>query len=70
MIIYKALSKAELAQDANITPSQLRRWLKECHNEMTQLGVTPKTKILPPSAVGLLARKYQFLPRNIKVIPD
>lgn len=70
MIAYRAISKAELAQDANITPSQLRKWLRESQNELLQLGIKPKAKNLPPSAVGFLARKYQFVPHNIQILPD
>lgn len=70
MIIYKALSKAELAQDANITPAQLRKWIRDSYEPLCKLGITPKTKNLSPAAVSFLANKYQFMPHNAQIIPD
>lgn len=68
MIIYKALSKQEFAEDAGVSPAQFRKWCKSNEAELKEFGVEARTKILPPAAVGLLARKYQVMPRNATIL--
>lgn len=64
MIIYQAISKREFAEDAGISPAQLRKWTATIQNELDATGVSKHAKILPPTAVGILSRKYQVMPRN------
>lgn len=68
MIIFKALSKQEFAEDAGISMAKLREWTKESNEQLQALGVNRKTKMLPPAAVKLLAEKYQVVTRNAKVL--
>lgn len=68
MIIYKGISKAEFCEDANISPSKLREWLKANMEELKKFGVQERTKVLPPGAVRLLAEKYQVFPRNAQIM--
>lgn len=64
MIIYKALSKQEFADDAGIQPSKLRQWLKDTQDQLDTVGLGKEAKILPPAAVRILAEKYQVFPHN------
>lgn len=64
MIIYKAISKTELAQDAGVSMFKLRQWLKEYEDILNTLGVNKKAKILTPAAVAFIANKKQIMPRN------
>lgn len=68
MIIYKALSKTEFAEDAGISMSMLRTWTADNKEALEQLGVTRKSKVLTPSAVKLLAEKYQVVTRNARIV--
>lgn len=64
MIVFKALSKAEFAEDAGIKLNKLREWIKDNETILDELGLAKRDKILPPAAVKFLAEKYQVVPRN------
>lgn len=68
MIIYRGLSKAEFAEDAGVSPAKLRRWMQEHQTKLTELGVTSKTKVMPPAAIKFLAETYQVFPRNAQIV--
>ncbi|MBR0296397.1 MAG: hypothetical protein IJQ95_03270 [Paludibacteraceae bacterium] len=54
----KSMYKSELATAAGVSLSTFRRWLQSDRKELALLGVGPKTKMLPPSAVKYLCEKY------------
>ena len=68
MIIYKALTKAEFAEDAGISASTLRQWIKEQINNITPLGYRPRCKTFSPSVVKVLAEHYCVMPRNAQIV--
>ena len=57
-MIYKAMSKSELAEAAGVTPATFRRWLKTDKDELEKMGITSRQQVLPPNAVRYLCEKY------------
>jgi transposase-like protein len=53
----KAMSKQQLADKAGVSINTFCRWCKPFRNELEALGLQPKSKILPPSAVKFIAEK-------------
>ena len=64
MIIYKALSKTEIAQDAGVSIGVVRSWCKQKEQEMLPYGYTRKSQLLNPACVRILAEFYKFTPHN------
>lgn len=54
----KAMTKTQLADAAGVSHKTLQRWLALHHKQLALLGVTPKTRLLPPTAVKLIADHY------------
>lgn len=54
----KAMLKSELAREAGVDRSTLRRWLKTDEEVLRQMGVSKTTHLLPPQAVKYLREKY------------
>lgn len=50
--------KSELAERAGVSLSTLGRWLKRHTEELEQMGVTPRSKVLPPIAVRYVCERY------------
>lgn len=68
MIIYKALSKSEIANDAGVSIDVVREWCKQFEDKMIPFGYTRETKVLNPVCVRLLAEHFCFFPHNATVI--
>lgn len=68
MTTYKALTKQQFAQDAEVTTKTLQSWLHHFANEMAAIGQKSKDKILSPAAVKILSEHYCVIPRNISTI--
>lgn len=54
----KSYTKSQLACFAGVSPATFRRWLKSDAAWLTDHGITPQTKLLPPAVVAYLADKY------------
>ena len=54
----KAMYKSELARLAGVSASTFRRYLNSRRDVLTQMGVTPQTKMLPPKAVRYVVEDY------------
>ena len=50
--------KSELADLAGVTTRTLHRWLKTHQHVLKAMGVTPKTKLLPPQAVKYVCETF------------
>ena len=68
MIIYKELSKQEIANDASTSIGTVRKWCKQKEAEMIPFGYTRKCKNLNPACVRILAEHFCFTPHNIQII--
>lgn len=55
---YKAMYKYELANAAGVSHTTFRKWLRQLHPQLKQMGVDNHTKLLPPMAVRLLCEQY------------
>lgn len=64
MIIYKALTKQQIAEDAGVTIGIVRAWCKNKEAEMIPFGYTRKSQQLNPQCVRILAEFYNFTPHN------
>lgn len=56
----KAMYKFELAAYAGVSSKTLRRWMNRYQSELDELGVTRKSRLLPPSAVKFLCEKFSI----------
>ena len=54
----KAMSKQQLADKAGVSLNTLNRWCKPFSKELEAMGLTPKTRLLPPSAVKFIIDKF------------
>jgi hypothetical protein len=54
----RAMLKSELAAAAGVSRETFRRWLLTDVEYLRSLGLTPKTKMLPPRVVKYLIDKY------------
>lgn len=68
MIVYKSLSKQQIADDAGVCIGTVRQWCKEFEEKMKPFGYVRETKVLNPACVRMLAEHYCFFPHNAKVI--
>ena len=50
----KAMYKSELAQLAGVSVNTFRRYLNSRRDALAGMGVTPRTKLLPPKAVKFI----------------
>ena len=58
---YKSMYKYELAQAAGVGRATFRKWLYQMREPLSAMGVTPKMKMLPPSAVQFLCEHYAII---------
>ena len=54
----KAMSKQQLADAAGVSVKVLMSWCKQYQAELEAMGVKPLARVLPPNAVGFIAKKY------------
>lgn len=55
-----AYSKSQIADAVGVSPRTLARWLKNDYEVLSGFGVSPTTRLLPPSAVKYLVQKYDI----------
>ena len=56
--MIRTMLKSELAAKAGVSASTFKRWLSQHSDALLRLGVTPKSKLLPPSAVRYVSDWY------------
>ena len=56
----KAMYKFELAAYAGVSSQTLRRWMNGYQTELDNMGVTRKSRLLPPAAVKFLCEKFSI----------
>ena len=54
----KAMTKQELAIRAGVSRQTMSKWIKPFQEQLSAMGVSTKTKLLPPKAVKLLCDYY------------
>lgn len=54
----KAMYKSELAKLANVSPRTFARYLATRRAILTEMGVAPRAKKLPPKAVKYVSEDY------------
>lgn len=54
----KAMYKSELARLAGVSASTFRRYLNSRRDVLAKMGVSPRTKMLPPKAVKFVVDDY------------
>lgn len=54
----RAMNKSDLAMCAGVSARTFGRWVATCKDELLLLGVSPKTRLLPPKAVAFLTERY------------
>ena len=62
---YSSKSKSELADLAGTTTRTFSKWLQPFRSELRQMGVTDRTKLLPPQAVRFICEQL-----NIDLHPE
>jgi hypothetical protein len=55
---YKAMSKYQLANCADVQWRVFRRWIKKDLNELEKMGYNKNMKLLNPAIVRFLCEKY------------
>ena len=55
---HRYISKGELARLAEVSPRTFARYLKTRRHILRAMGITPKTKNLPPEAVEYICEDY------------
>lgn len=55
--VWPSATKAELATAAGTTTRTFNRWLQPYQTELSQMGISPKAKQLPPNAVKFICEK-------------
>lgn len=68
MIVYKALTKTQIAQDAEVSINVVRKWCHQFEEKMKPYGYTTQTKVLNPACVRILAEHFAFTPHNAIII--
>ena len=54
----KAMTKQQLAARAGVTVRTLLNWCKPYQKELTQMGMTPGMRVLPPNIVIWIAERF------------
>jgi len=54
----KSYYKYELARLAGVSTKTFSRWLRKHEEHLTAMGVTSRTKLLPPKAVRYLSEEF------------
>ena len=60
ILIYtmKSMSKSELADRAGVSVNTLMNWCKPFRQELSQMGMLPNAKVLPPRIVKFITDKF------------
>ena len=54
----KAMTKQQLADRAGVTVKTLMRWCAPHQERLRELGMTPTTRVLPPSVVKFITETF------------
>lgn len=54
----KAMTKQQLAACAGVTVKTLNRWCRPYQQELSQMGLVPHMKVLPPHIVKFMATTF------------
>ena len=54
----KAMSKSELALRAGVSVTTLMRWCEPYREELARMGLSPRSRVLPPHIVQFIAEKF------------
>ena len=54
----KAMYKSELAELAGVSPRTFRRYLQTRRSVLNAMGISPRTRKLPPKAVRYICDDY------------
>lgn len=61
---YRAMSKTELAEAAEVSIDTLRKWISDCEELIIPLLYRRNDKILNPAVVKFLCEKYVIFLRH------
>jgi len=56
----KSMSKSELANCAGVSVRTLMNWCRAFNKELTEMGMLPNQKLLPPHVVKFIAEKFDI----------
>ena len=59
-MITKFYSKKQLAVAAGVSRMTLYRWMLEDQQDLSEMGVHPNQRILPPNAVDFVCKKHRI----------
>ena len=59
-VCYTSKTKSELAEMVGATTRTFSKWLRPFRNELRQMGVTDRTKLLPPQAVRFICEQLDI----------
>ena len=63
----KTMYKSELARLAGVSDNTFRRYLNTRREELAEMGVAPRAKLLPPRAVKFIIDDYCIeIPENFQ----
>ena len=54
----KAMTKQQLAQCAGVTVKTLMAWCRPYRRELSQMGLTPGMRVLPPHIVKWMSEQF------------
>ena len=54
------MSKSELADKAGVTVQTLMSWCRRFDGELTDMGLMPNAKVLPPHIVKFITEKFSI----------
>ena len=53
----KAMTKQELADKAGVSRQTMSKWIKPFQEQLSAMGVSTKTKVLPPKSAATKSSK-------------
>ena len=56
----KAMTKQELADKAGVSRQTMSKWIKPFQEQLSAMGVSTKTKVLPPNRMRLSRCAYIY----------
>ena len=59
-VCYTSKTKSELADMVGTTTRTFSKWLRPFRTELRQMGVTDRTKLLPPQAVRFICEQLDI----------
>lgn len=60
--MYKSMYKSDLAAAAGVSSEVFKKWLRNDREQLKEMGVLPRSKLLNPAAVKYLCDKYVIFP--------